>query len=75
MSTADSAQVVQFADNGTSDHLWRIRVDSGGTGTVRIQNLNSGKVLAVHEMSTADSANVEQFADNGTVDHGWRLLL
>lgn len=24
MSTADSANVVQFTDNGTADHLWRI---------------------------------------------------
>ncbi|MFE4603001.1 RICIN domain-containing protein, partial [Kitasatospora indigofera] len=24
MSTADSAQVVQFADNGTADHLWQL---------------------------------------------------
>jgi hypothetical protein len=74
MSTADSAQVVQFADNGTADHLWRIRVETGGTGALRIQNLNSGKVLAVHNMSTDDSANVEQFSDNGTADHSWRLL-
>ncbi|MET9932552.1 MULTISPECIES: beta-L-arabinofuranosidase domain-containing protein [unclassified Streptomyces] len=25
MSQADSAQVVQFGDNGTADHLWRLR--------------------------------------------------
>jgi hypothetical protein len=24
MSYADSAQVVQFADNGTADHVWRL---------------------------------------------------
>ncbi|MEV3856327.1 RICIN domain-containing protein [Streptomyces sp. NPDC050095] len=24
MSTANSAQVVQFTDNGTEDHLWRL---------------------------------------------------
>ncbi|MFF3444929.1 RICIN domain-containing protein [Streptosporangium sp. NPDC002721] len=23
MSTADSARVVQYTDNGTPDHLWR----------------------------------------------------
>ena len=39
-----------------------------------IQNVNSGKVLAVSGMSTADSAPVVQFSDNGTADHLWRLL-
>ncbi|SCE16428.1 hypothetical protein GA0115235_11265, partial [Streptomyces sp. DpondAA-F4a] len=24
MSTADSAHVVQFADSGTDDHLWKL---------------------------------------------------
>ena len=72
MSTADSAQVVQFDDNGTADHLWQV-VDNG-TGYARIRNRNSGKVLAVAGMSTADSANVTQFADNGSADHNWRLI-
>ncbi|MFC9331942.1 beta-L-arabinofuranosidase domain-containing protein [Kitasatospora sp. NPDC057015] len=72
MSTADSARVVQFADNGTADHLWQL-VDSGG-GWYRIRNQNSGKVLGVDLMSTADSAQVVQFADNGTADHLWQLL-
>ncbi|WP_246157556.1 RICIN domain-containing protein [Catellatospora sichuanensis] len=40
----------------------------------RVQNANSGKVLAVSGMSTADSANVVQYGDNGTADHRWRLL-
>src|ERR1017187_7089618 len=71
-STADSAQVVQFSDTGTTDHLWRL-VDDGG-GNVKIQNVNSGKVLAVSGESTADSANVVQFSDTGTTDHLWRLL-
>ena len=72
MSTADSARVVQFADNGTADHLWQF-VDSGG-GWYRIRNLNSGKVMGVDGMSTADSAQVVQFSDNGTADHLWQLL-
>ncbi|HEY0806951.1 MAG TPA: beta-L-arabinofuranosidase domain-containing protein, partial [Pseudonocardiaceae bacterium] len=43
MSTADSANVVQYDDNGTADHLWTF-VDNGD-GNVRIRNRNSGKVL------------------------------
>jgi hypothetical protein len=72
MSTADSAQVVQFSDNGTDDHLWQLL--DNGNGFFRIKNKNSGKLLAVSGMSTADSANVVQFSDNGTADHNWRLV-
>jgi Beta-L-arabinofuranosidase, GH127 catalytic domain/Ricin-type beta-trefoil lectin domain-like/Beta-L-arabinofuranosidase, GH127 middle domain len=72
MSTADSADVVQFDDNGTPDHLWQL-IDNGD-GYLRIQNVNSGKVLGVSAMSTADSADVVQFDDNGTPDHLWRLI-
>ncbi|MFJ6674886.1 beta-L-arabinofuranosidase domain-containing protein [Actinosynnema sp. NPDC091369] len=43
-------------------------------GPVKIQNLNSTKVLAVDRMSTADSARVVQFADVGTADHRWQFL-
>ena len=72
MSMADSAQVVQFTDNGTADHLWQLL--DNGNGLVRVRNVNSGKVLGVDQMSTANSANAVQFADNGTTDHVWQLL-
>ena len=72
MSWDDSAQVVQFDDNGTADHLWQL-VDNGD-GNVRIRNANSGLVLGVAGMSTADSADVVQFQDSGTADHVWTLV-
>ncbi|HEV2634173.1 MAG TPA: DUF5127 domain-containing protein [Actinocrinis sp.] len=72
MSLADSANVTQWSDNGTVDHLWAI-IDNGD-GHVRIQNRNSGKVLAVNGMSTADGAFVQQYQDNGTTDHLWTLV-
>ncbi|MGW2960881.1 beta-L-arabinofuranosidase domain-containing protein, partial [Streptomyces sp. NPDC001220] len=72
MSTADSAHVVQFDDNGTADHLWQL-IDNGD-GWYRIRNKNSGKVMGVDLMSTADSAHVVQFDDNGTADHLWQLI-
>ncbi|PRY35811.1 RICIN domain-containing protein [Umezawaea tangerina] len=71
-STADSARIVQFADNAAADHLWRI-VDLGN-GRVKVRNERSGKVLGVDTMSTANSAQVVQFADNGTADHRWTLV-
>ncbi len=70
-SLADSADVTQYTDNGTNDHLWTV-VDNGD-GTVRIYNRNSGKLLAVDNQSTADGALVQQYYDNGTQDHLWRL--
>ena len=72
MSVSDSAPVVQFADNGTADHLWHLVPDGGGW--YRIRNHHSGKVLGVDGMSASDSARVVQFTDNGTADHLWRLL-
>jgi hypothetical protein len=71
-SLADSAEVTQWADNGTSDHVWTV-VDNGD-GTVRIANRNSGKVLAVQNQGTADGAHVQQYRDNGTPDHLWRIV-
>jgi hypothetical protein len=72
MSWDDSAQVVQFEDNGTADHLWQL-VDNGG-GNVRIRNANSGLMLGVAGMSTGLSADVVQYEDNGTPDHVWTLI-
>ncbi|HTF09877.1 MAG TPA: RICIN domain-containing protein [Asanoa sp.] len=72
MSLANSANVVQFADNGTADHLWRL-VDAGG-GAVKLQNVNSGKMLAVENMSTANDARVQQYDDVGSADHRWVLV-
>jgi len=68
---ADSADVTQWEDNGTPDHLWTILPN--GDGTVRIANRNSGKVLAVNVQSTADGAYVQQYQDNGTPDHNWTM--
>jgi hypothetical protein len=72
MSVHDSANVVQFADSGTADHLWRI-ADAGG-GFVKLQCANSGKVLAVEGMSSANSARIQQFADVGSADQRWQLV-
>jgi hypothetical protein len=72
MSYDNSANVVQFDDNGTTDHLWQF-IDNGD-GNVRIRCANSGKVLAVKNMSTANSAAIQQFDDSGSLDHVWTLI-
>ncbi|MFD1146484.1 RICIN domain-containing protein [Saccharothrix hoggarensis] len=52
--------------------MWRLRPSTDGPW--RVQNKNSGKVLAVDGMSLGDSAQVVQFSDSGTPDHLWRFL-
>lgn len=71
-STANSARIVQFDDDGRGDHLWQL-VDRG-EGWSLILNRHSGKVLGVDGMSTGNSAQVVQFEDNGTDDHLWQLV-
>ncbi|MEV0844427.1 RICIN domain-containing protein [Streptomyces sp. NPDC049954] len=72
MSTANSAHVVQFDDNGTDDHLWEPVPE--GDGWYRLRNKHSGKVLGVDNMSTANSAHVVQFDDSDTDDHLWQFV-
>ncbi|WP_027342298.1 beta-L-arabinofuranosidase domain-containing protein [Hamadaea tsunoensis] len=72
MSTADSANVVQYADNGSADHLWRF--DHQGDNWYKIVNQNSGLLLAVSGASRLNSVNVQQYHDNGTGDHLWTLV-
>ncbi|MEU3862114.1 DUF4965 domain-containing protein [Streptomyces sp. NPDC028722] len=72
MSLTDTAEVTQYADNGTADRLWTL-IDNGD-GTVRILNRNSGKVLAVHDQSLDNGAHVQQYQDNNTPDHVWRIV-
>ncbi|KAL7894117.1 carbohydrate-binding module family 13 protein [Trichoderma sp. SZMC 28014] len=70
-SMANSANVQQYDDNGTRDHLWQLVKAPGGW--YKIQNVNSGLLLAVQGASTADSAQLQQYADTGTDDHLWRV--
>jgi hypothetical protein len=71
-SQANSANVQQYHDNGSTDHLWEL-VDAGA-GWYKIVNVNSGLLLAVQGASTALSAQIQQDQDNGTSDQLWRLV-
>lgn len=70
-STQNSAQIQQYEDNGTRDHLWEFLVQPGGW--FKIRNLNSGLLLGVEGMKTSNSALLQQYEDNGTEDHLWRV--
>jgi arabinan endo-1,5-alpha-L-arabinosidase len=68
-SQAAGTNVVQWEDNGTSDHLWHFM--PMGNGQYNIENMLTHQVLGVANGSTADGAQVLQWADNGTADHLW----
>lgn len=72
-SMANGAQILQWVDNGTVDHLWQLV--PAGIGHYRIENYNSGKVLTPSNWSTADGAPMVQWDDNGTIDHNWSFVL
>jgi hypothetical protein len=72
MSKALSANIQQYEDNGTRDHLWQMIKTSGGW--YKIKNLNSGLLLGVEGESKANSVRLQQYSDNGTDDHLWRAL-
>ena len=72
MLTADGAKALQWRDNGARDHEWRI--DLLSSGSYKLTNMNSGKVLAVAGMLTDDGGEVIQWAGNGTADHEWTLV-
>ncbi|WP_410812728.1 RICIN domain-containing protein [Micromonospora sp. 067-2] len=57
-STADGAQVIQYAARGQANQRWTTRVAAGGAYTV--VNAHSGKCLAVSGASTAAGAAVVQ---------------
>ena len=68
-SQTAGAKVVQWADNGTTDHLWHFM--PMGNGQYNIENMLTHQVLGVSSASTTDGAQVVQWADSGTSDHLW----
>jgi alpha-galactosidase len=72
-STADGANVVQWAANGQANQRWRF-TDVGG-GFFTVASVNSGKCLDVFggTGATADGARVVQWACHGGTNQQWRL--
>ncbi|QUF04656.1 RICIN domain-containing protein [Actinosynnema pretiosum subsp. pretiosum] len=69
-STADNAEVKQWAWNGGDNQRWEFR--DTGDGYSRIVNRNSGKCLDVAGASTADGANVIQYACGSGANQQWQ---
>jgi arabinan endo-1,5-alpha-L-arabinosidase len=71
-STSAGASVLQWADNGTNDHLWEFI--SQGNNLYEILNVNSGLALDVAGAATAPGANIVQETYTGTADQLWQLV-
>ncbi len=76
-SQAAGAKVVQWADNGTTDHLWHFmpvgKVGKDLANEYNIENMLTHQVLGVSSASNADGAQVVQWSDSGTRDHVWTV--
>ncbi|GAB2828683.1 hypothetical protein GCM10027073_66780 [Streptomyces chlorus] len=59
-STADGANVQQYACNGRANQRWRL--EDLGDDTHRLVNVTSGKALDTENCSTADGADLRQWS-------------
>jgi arabinan endo-1,5-alpha-L-arabinosidase len=71
-STSAGASVLQWADNGTNDHLWEFI--SQGNNLYEILNVNSGLALDVSGSATVPGASVVQETYTGAIDQLWQLV-
>jgi len=68
----DSAQVQQYEDNGSKDHIWQLEED--GYNLFRIRSYYSNNVLGVDRESKVDNALIKVAVENGTPDHVWQFI-
>ncbi|MFZ1937627.1 MAG: family 43 glycosylhydrolase [Terracidiphilus sp.] len=74
-STAAGAQVLQYSDNGTNDHLWQFYLLSDGN--YLIKNANSGLYLEDANSNTTSAATIDQndraTSGSGCTCQEWKL--
>jgi hypothetical protein len=72
-STADGANVVQWAANGQTNQRWQFR--DAGAGFFTVVSVNSGKCLDVAggPTATADGVRVVQWTCSGGTNQQWRI--
>lgn len=63
-STSAGAQVLEWADNGTNDHLWQFYLL--GDGNYLARNVNSGLYLEDANSATTPSATIDQGSRGAT---------
>lgn len=72
-SSADGANVLQWACNGGTNQRWR--VDDLGNDTSRLVNVASGKVLDTADCSVADGADLRQWSWLNNICQAFRLVV
>lgn len=72
-STAAGEPALQWADNGTNDHLWQFYLLQDGN--YLIQNVNSGLYLEDANSDTTTSATIDQTTRDGCLCQEWKLTL
>ncbi len=70
-SQTAGATVLQWADTGTTDHLWHFI--PMGNNQYLIENMLTHQVMGVSGASKSDGAQILQWADNSTADHLWTI--
>jgi hypothetical protein len=70
-STADSATIVQWSDNGQDDQLWTF--GDGGGGNRTVVNKHSGKLVNIPGPTTAQGTQLVQYHDDGNSNSRWRV--
>jgi arabinan endo-1,5-alpha-L-arabinosidase len=71
-SQTAGTDVVQWTDNGTTDHLWHFI--PMGSNEYNIENMLTHQLLGVSSASTSNGAQIVQYSDNGTADHLWEVI-
>jgi len=66
------ADLVQWADNGTADHLWHFMPI--GTNVYNIENMNSHQIMTISGASTSNGALAVQWSDSGTTNNNWQVI-
>jgi hypothetical protein len=73
VSTADSAQVIQWSCGSGANQQWKIQ--DAGDGYVRISARHSGKCLDVAAASTANSARIKQYTcSTAATNQQWQAI-
>ncbi|WP_410812722.1 family 43 glycosylhydrolase [Micromonospora sp. 067-2] len=70
-STADGADVVQWAPSTATNQQWQFV--SSGSGWYRLKARHSGKVADVNAGSTADGGDVVQWTDTNATNQQWSV--
>ena len=71
-STADGANVQQYASNGTWAQKWIAVKNADGSYTF-YSGMHDRKVLDVYGGMTSNGANVQLYAGNGTKAQRWTI--